>query len=173
VHVHIMSNSSDSIISEILKLYDLNDVHKISNPVQHVIMFESDNGVMESSCSNSHEKYSLQPLKLLDNAKDCFIECFRQLHSHLSVLLEGTGFKMGFERAFATLFGQDVQTFTDTMILNLDQLQQLNKGESSKIGSIAALCVINKQLQVFINSKSTMDYDYDSQMTQQWFADHT
>lgn len=81
---------------------------------------------------------------------------------------------MGFERAFATLFGQDVQTFTDTMILNLDQLQQqLEQGEYSKIGSIFSLCVINKKLQVFINSKFTMDYDYDSLMTQQCFADHT
>ena len=59
------------------------------------------------------------------------------------------------------------------MILNLDQLQQLDQGESSNIGSMAALCVINKQLQVFINSKFTMDYDYDSLMTQQCFADHT
>jgi hypothetical protein len=41
---------------------------------------------------------------------------------------------MEFERAFATLFGQDVQNFTDTMILNLDQLQQqLDQGESSNI----------------------------------------
>lgn len=81
---------------------------------------------------------------------------------------------MGFERAFATLFGQDVQNFTDTMILNLDQLQQqLDQGESSNIGSMASLCVINKQLQVFIDSKSTMDYDYESQMTKKCFADHT
>ena len=81
---------------------------------------------------------------------------------------------MGFERAFATLFGQDVQTFTCKMILNLDQLQQqLDQGESSKLGSMAAFCVINKQLQVFIDSKFTMEYDYDSEMTKQCFADHT
>ena len=104
-----------------------------------------------------------QPLKLLDDAKDCCIECFQQLHSHLSALLEGTGFKMGFERAFATLFGQDVQTFTDTMILNLDQLrQQLDQAEPSNIGSLAALCVINKQLLKFIDSKFTLEYDHYS-----------
>ena len=81
---------------------------------------------------------------------------------------------MGFTHAFATLFGQDVQIFTDTMILNLDQLQQqLDEGESSNIGSMAALCVLNKQLQVFINLKFTMDYDYDSQMTLKLFFDHT
>ena len=60
---------------------------------------------------------------------------------------------MGFERAFITLFGQDVQTFTDIMILNLDQLrQQLDQEESSNIGPMAALCVLNKQLQRFIDS---------------------
>lgn len=126
------------------------------------------------SCSNSQVEEFHQSLKLLDNAKDCCIECFQQLHSHLSVLLEGNGFKMGFERAFATLFGQDVQAFTDTMILNLDQLrQQLDQAEPSNIGSMAALCVLNKQLQVFIDSKSAMVYDYESQMTMKCFADHT
>ena len=156
------------------------DEHKIPNKVQltnvleQTTVFESEYANMKSLCSISQDNELHQPLKLLDNAKDSCIECFRQLHSHLSVLLEGTGFKMGFERAFATLFGQDVQTFTDTMILNLDQLQQqLDQGESSNIGSMASLCVINKQLQVFIDSKSAMDYDYESQMTKKCFANHT
>jgi hypothetical protein len=113
-----------------------------------------------------------QPQKLLDNAKDCCIKCFQQLHSHLSVLLEGTGFKMGYERAFVTLFGQDVQTFTCTMILYLDQLQ-LDQGEFSKMGSMAALCVINKQLQLFFDSEFTLEYDHYSEMTKKCFADHT
>jgi hypothetical protein len=106
-------------------------------------------GYIMSTTSDSvrSENVLHQPLKLCDNAKDCCIECFQQLHSHLSVLLEGIGFKMGFERAFATLFGQNVQTFTGTMTLNLDQLkQQLDQGESSKNGSMAAFSVINKQL---------------------------
>ena len=119
-----MSTNSDSVISEILKLYDMIDDNNFSNPAQQMNMLESDNIEMESSCSNSQMHELHQPLKLLDNVKNCCIECFRLLHSHLSVLLEGIGFKMGFERAFATLFGQDVETFTDTMILNLDQLQQ-------------------------------------------------
>jgi hypothetical protein len=177
---HIMSISSDLVISQILKLYDMIDEHKIPKKVQLTnvseltTIFDSKYANMESLCLNSPETDVLQPLKLPNNAKESCIECFRQLHSHLSVFLDGTGFKMGFERAFATLFGQDVQTFIDTMILNLDQLQQqLDEGESSKIGFMAALCVINKQLQVFINSKFTMDYDYDSLMMQQCFADHT
>nr|GFA16109.1 hypothetical protein [Tanacetum cinerariifolium] len=44
-----------------------------------------------------------------------------------------------FKRAFATLFGHDVETFTGTMFLNMDQLdKQLDKEEFQKIGSMAA-----------------------------------
>ena len=38
---------------------------------------------------------------------------------------------------------------------------------------MAALCILNKQLQAFIDSKFTTDYDYDSQMTKRCFVDHT
>ena len=77
-----------------------------------------------------------------------------------------------YERAFATIFGQDVHTFTGTMILNLDQLEQLlDQGEFPKIGFMAAFCVINKQLQVFFDFKFTEEYAYDSQMTKKCFAD--
>ncbi|GKC74843.1 hypothetical protein Tco_1120726 [Tanacetum coccineum] len=45
----------------------------------------------------------------------------------------------GFERAFASLFDQDVQTFTSTMLLNLDQLQkQLEKDEFQEDRSMDA-----------------------------------
>lgn len=147
---------------------------KSSNLVQHIKVFDSNIANMESLCSNSQGRELLQPQQVLHNAKESCIECFRQLHSHLSVLLEGTGFKMGFERAFVTLFGQDVQTFTCTMSLNLDQLQQqLDQGEFSIMGSMAALCVINKQLQVFFDSKFTLEYDHYSEMTKKCFVDHT
>ncbi|GJU49168.1 hypothetical protein Tco_1218723 [Tanacetum coccineum] len=68
---------------------------------------------------------------------------FRLLHSHLKVIsnkdLNGTRFETGFERAFATLLDQDVQTFTRTMLLNLDQLEkQLDKEEFQEIGSFDA-----------------------------------
>nr|GFA59991.1 hypothetical protein [Tanacetum cinerariifolium] len=49
---------------------------------------------------------------------------FRQLHSHLKRLsqndLNGTRTESGFKRAFATLFGQDIETFTSAMFLNTD-----------------------------------------------------
>ncbi|GKA36976.1 hypothetical protein Tco_0723541 [Tanacetum coccineum] len=45
----------------------------------------------------------------------------------------------GFEWAFASLFDQDVQTFTGSMLLNLDQLEkQLDKEEFQETGSMDA-----------------------------------
>ncbi|GJW66637.1 hypothetical protein Tco_0121061 [Tanacetum coccineum] len=68
---------------------------------------------------------------------------FRQLHSHIKLLsnndLKGTRTESGFKRAFATLFGQDVETFKGTMFLNMDQLEkQLDNKEFQEIGSMAA-----------------------------------
>ncbi|GJU13172.1 hypothetical protein Tco_1135568 [Tanacetum coccineum] len=68
---------------------------------------------------------------------------FRQLHSHLKLLsnnnLNGTRTESGFKRAFATLFGQDIETFIGIMFLNVDQLEkQLDKDEFQEIGSMAA-----------------------------------
>ncbi|GJT64183.1 hypothetical protein Tco_1015663 [Tanacetum coccineum] len=93
---------------------------------------------------------------------------FRSLHSHLQVLskeyLKGTRIEHGFKRAFMSLFGQDDDTFTSTMLLNVDQLQkQLNKDEFQEDRSMASFWVINRQFQQYINSQFTLDYD--SQMT--------
>ncbi|GJZ14350.1 hypothetical protein Tco_0549580 [Tanacetum coccineum] len=68
---------------------------------------------------------------------------FRQLHSDLKLLsnsdLKGTRTEFGFKRAFATLFGQDEETFTGTMFLNMDQLEnQLDNKEFQEIRSMAA-----------------------------------
>ncbi|GJV03367.1 retrovirus-related pol polyprotein from transposon TNT 1-94 [Tanacetum coccineum] len=59
------------------------------------------------------------------------MKSFRLLQSHLQVLSYNDLKINGcFERAFATLFEQDVQTFTGIMLLNLDQLEkQLDKDE--------------------------------------------
>ncbi|GKC23863.1 hypothetical protein Tco_1026013 [Tanacetum coccineum] len=68
---------------------------------------------------------------------------FRLLHSHLKALsnndLKGTRIEGCFERAFVALFDQDVPTFTGSMLLNLDQLeQQLDKEEFQETGSMDA-----------------------------------
>ncbi|GKB53706.1 hypothetical protein Tco_0904459 [Tanacetum coccineum] len=94
-----------------------------------------------SSCSNSEEQ---QMQQIQDKAKKSCMVSFRQLHSHLKLLshdkLKGTRTESGFKRAFATLFGQDVETFIGTMFLNVDQLEkQLDKEEFPEIGSIASL----------------------------------
>ena len=62
MHGYIMSTTSDSAISEILKLYDMVNEHKIPNKVQltnvleQTTAFESEYAKMESLCSNSHER---------------------------------------------------------------------------------------------------------------------
>ncbi|GJY87077.1 hypothetical protein Tco_0501705 [Tanacetum coccineum] len=90
-----------------------------------------------SSCSNSEEQ---QMQQIQDKAKKSCMVSFRKLHSHLKHLshdnLKGTRIESGFKRAFATLFGQDVETFIGTMFLNVDQLEkQLDKEEFQEIGS--------------------------------------
>ncbi|GKA19901.1 hypothetical protein Tco_0699816 [Tanacetum coccineum] len=104
----------------------------------------------------------------MSKAKERCMAYFRSLHSHLQVLskddLKGTHIEHGFRRAFMSIFGQDVDTFTRTMLLNVDQLQkQLDKDKFQEDGSMTAFWVVNNQFQKFINSKFTLDYD--SQMT--------
>ncbi|GKD01050.1 hypothetical protein Tco_1171324, partial [Tanacetum coccineum] len=71
-------------------------------------------------------------------------------------------------RAFMSLFGQDDDTFTSTMFLNVDQLQkQLDKDEFQEDGSMAAFWVLNNQFQQFVDSQFSSDYD--SQMTSKYF----
>ena len=127
-----------------------------------------------TSDSNSHEREVQQPQQVLHDVKDSCIESFRQLHSHLKLLLERPGSMGGYERAFPALFGQDVQAFMGIMILNLDKLEhQLDKEEFHEIGSMDALQVIKRQHQSFIESRFTGDYEFDSQMTEKSFAEYT
>ncbi|GKE84928.1 hypothetical protein Tco_1558670, partial [Tanacetum coccineum] len=93
---------------------------------------------------------------------------FRLLHSHLKALsnndLKGTCINGGFERAFTVLFDQDVQTFTCSMLLNLDQLeQQLVKEEFQETGSMDAFRVLKTQFQTFINFRYYFDDFEESQ----------
>ncbi|GJY16934.1 hypothetical protein Tco_0387356 [Tanacetum coccineum] len=100
-----------------------------------------------SSCSNSEEE---QMQQIQDKAKESCMVSFQRLHSPLKLLsnndLKGTRTECGFKRAFATLFGQDVETFTGTMFLNMDQLEkQLDKEEFQEIGSIDVFKSIDKR----------------------------
>lgn len=105
---------------------------------------------------------------------ECCTECFRLLHSHIKSLFEQSGYSRGYRRAFVTLFGHDIESFTVTMTLYLDQLQQqMDRADFSESCCTAAYGVILKQLQAFIDSKFTLEYDHYSQMTKKCFADHT
>ncbi|GJY84241.1 hypothetical protein Tco_0497617 [Tanacetum coccineum] len=127
-----------------------------------------------SSCSNSEEQ---QMQQIQDKAKESCMVTFRQLHSHLKLLsnndLKGTRTEYGFKRAFATLFGQDVENFTGTMFLNMDQLEkQLDKEEFQEIGSMAAFKVLETQFQMFIKSRIYLDDEYVV-MTRNYFLQYT
>nr|GEZ13455.1 hypothetical protein [Tanacetum cinerariifolium] len=68
-----------------------------------------------------------------------------------------------------SLFGQDADTFTSTMLLNVDHLQkQLDKDEFQEYGSMTAFWGVNNQFQKFIDS-----HVYDSQMTEKYFVEYT
>ncbi|GKA49536.1 hypothetical protein Tco_0742609 [Tanacetum coccineum] len=127
-----------------------------------------------SSCSNSEEQ---QMQQIQDKAKKSCMVSFRQLHSHLKLLsnndLKGTRTESGFKRAFATLFGQDIETFTGTMFLYVDQLEkQLDKEEFQEIGSMASFKVLETQFQMFIKSRMYLDDEFVV-MTRNYFLQYT
>ncbi|GJV39411.1 hypothetical protein Tco_1417851 [Tanacetum coccineum] len=85
-----------------------------------------------------------------DKAQERCMVSYRLLHSHLKLLsnndLKGTRTEYGFKRAFATLFGQDLETFIGTMFLNMDQLEKkLDNEEFQEIGSMASFKVLETQ----------------------------
>ncbi|GJW40203.1 hypothetical protein Tco_0066048 [Tanacetum coccineum] len=135
----------------------------------------SSKSVKESSLNFETKDVHVIKYKM-SKAKERCLAYFRSLHLHLQVLskeeLKGTRIEHRFKRAFISLFGQDADTFTSTMLLNVDQLQkQLDKDEFQEEGSMAAFWVINNQFQKFINSQFTLDYD--SQMTDKYFVEYT
>nr|GEU70808.1 hypothetical protein [Tanacetum cinerariifolium] len=127
--------------------------------------------------SNFQEREPHQLQQMQDNGKENCMVSFLLLHSHLTTLsnndLKGTCIKGGFERAFVTLFDQDIQTFTRSMLLNLNQLEkQLDKEEFQKTGSIDAFRALMTQFQTFINFRYNFD-DFDGTMICKYFQAHT
>ncbi|GJS89986.1 hypothetical protein Tco_0772622 [Tanacetum coccineum] len=71
-----------------------------------------------------------------------------------------------------SIFGQDLDTFTRSMQLNVDQLQkQLDKDEFQEKSTLDYDGQMTDQFQKFINSKFTLDYD--GQMTDTYFVEYT
>ncbi|GKE68612.1 hypothetical protein Tco_1526684 [Tanacetum coccineum] len=132
---------------------------------------------MESLNSNSQERELHQLQQMQHKAKKSCMKSFRLLHSHLKVLsiddLKRPGSKGGYEQAFASLFDQDVQTFTGTMLLNLDQLEhQLDKEEFQEIGSMDAFRVLMTQFQMFIKEQYYF-VGFDDLMISKYFLAYT
>ncbi|GJT19489.1 hypothetical protein Tco_0878195 [Tanacetum coccineum] len=75
-------------------------------------------------CNLNSETQDVHAIKYkMSKAKERCMAYFRSLHSHLQVLskddLKGTRIEHGFKWAFMSLFGQDVDTFTRTTLLNV------------------------------------------------------
>nr|GEU74413.1 hypothetical protein [Tanacetum cinerariifolium] len=82
--------------------------------------------------------------------------------------LKGTHIEHGFKQAFMSLFGQDVDTFTSTMLLNVDRLQkQLDKDELQD-GSMTTFWVydrrVNKRQMQTQESKIDMGKEVDADL---------
>ncbi|GJS62768.1 hypothetical protein Tco_0677332 [Tanacetum coccineum] len=97
----------------------------------------------EKESSSDSETKDVHAIKYkMSKPKERCMAYFHSLHSHLQVLskqdLKGSRIEHGFKRAFMLLFGQDDDTFTSTMFLDIDQLQkQLDKDEFQEDGSMA------------------------------------
>ncbi|GJZ22942.1 hypothetical protein Tco_0559981, partial [Tanacetum coccineum] len=129
---------------------------------------------MESLNSNSQERELHQLQQMQVKAKESWMASFRLLHLFLQVLsYNRLNIEGGFERAFTVLFDQDVQTFTCSMLLNLDQLEkQLDKEEFQETGSMDAFRVLKIQFQMFINFRYYFDDD-DGLMIRKYFLAYT
>nr|GEW05080.1 hypothetical protein [Tanacetum cinerariifolium] len=104
---------------------------------------ETASSKLVKDCSLDSATKDVHPIKYkMSKAKERCMAHLRSLYSHLQVLskedLKGIRIEHGFKRAFMSLFGQDVDTFT-------------------------TFWVVNNQFQKFIDSQFTLDYD--SQMT--------
>ncbi|GJX06843.1 hypothetical protein Tco_0194775 [Tanacetum coccineum] len=110
----------------------------------------------------------------MSKAKERCMSYFQSLYSHLQVLSKGnskgTRIEHGFKQEFMSLFGQDVDTFTRTMLLNVDQLQNKLTKMNFKNGIPTSFWWINKPFQKFIDSKFTLDYD--CQITDTYFVEY-
>ncbi|GJU91255.1 hypothetical protein Tco_1303678 [Tanacetum coccineum] len=116
----------------------------------------SSKSIKESSLDSTTKDVHAIKYKM-SKAKERCMTYFRSLHSYLQVLskedLKGTRIEHGFKRAFMSLFGQDNDTFTSTMLLIVDQLQKkLDKHKFQEDGSMAAFWVVNNQFKKFIDS---------------------
>ncbi|GJR68380.1 hypothetical protein Tco_0014445 [Tanacetum coccineum] len=126
----------------------------------------SSKSVKESSLDSATKDVHAIKYKM-SKAKERCMTYFQSLHSHLQVLskedLKGTRIEHGFKQAFMSLFGQDVDTFTSIMLLNVDQLQkQIEKDEFQEDGSMAAFWVTSTLLNTLESRLNTSEIHYSN-----------
>nr|GEZ51540.1 hypothetical protein [Tanacetum cinerariifolium] len=164
---------NDSILSHESSDSNFEDNPLIPRPPPEPPDAETDAGLEIPVVMNDKDKFDedyhyfmfVKLQQMQDNAKESCMVSFRLLHSHLTALSnnhsKGTCIKGGFERAFVALFDHDIQTFTGSMLQNLNQLEkQLNKEEFQETGSIDAFQALMTQFQTFISFRYYFD-DFD------------
>nr|GEW46736.1 hypothetical protein [Tanacetum cinerariifolium] len=116
-----------------------------------------DPGNKDSEISSTEEPRVNQEEK--DNVNSTI--SLKNIESNKENELNGTRIESGFKRTFATLFGQYVKIFMETMFLNMEQLEKkLDKENFQEIGSMAAFNVLETQFQIFITSRIYLDDEY-------------
>nr|GEV44124.1 hypothetical protein [Tanacetum cinerariifolium] len=143
---------------------------------------------MESLNSNFQEKELQQLQQMQDKAKESCMVSFRLLHSHLKALsnndLKGTCIEGGFERAFATLFNQDFQSFTGSVerrVYDRMMLSKKRKDNSSKAFDVGLVVTESNETESerhVLSSRSrndthTDDADINSVNDKQSMAKHS
>ena len=156
---------SDIFISEVLKLYNTSTTSNTSQVPNPIL----------SEASETHYMSSLNSLmEQLDDRSNINLRSFKSLQSLLHSLCEGSKPLGGYERAFPSLFGREVNMFTEVMNINLEQLERYLVEDTPQMDKIyAAYQVLHKQFHRFINSKYTDDYDFDSLMAEKCFLNYT
>nr|GEU29025.1 zf-CCHC domain-containing protein/DUF4219 domain-containing protein/UBN2 domain-containing protein [Tanacetum cinerariifolium] len=123
------------------------------------------NKLVKESSMNSETK-DVHAIKYkISKEKERCMTYFRSLHSYLQILskddLKGTRIEHGFKQAFMSLFGQDNETFTSTMLLNYDR--RVNKRQmqthESKIDTGKAM---DANLVITKSSGTELDVQDDS-----------
>ncbi|GJW09796.1 hypothetical protein Tco_1575623 [Tanacetum coccineum] len=121
--------------------------------------------ILESNCQNAFRVLKTQFEKIFSSVLIKPSSLDVQEVKALDAISEDKAKKScmsGFQTAFATLFGQDVETFIGTMFLNMDQLEkQLNKEEFQEIGSTVSFKHM-ESVKKSIDERAQHKREYDS-----------
>ncbi|GKB17091.1 hypothetical protein Tco_0851014 [Tanacetum coccineum] len=143
------------------KLMQTQEDHSNPIPALNVDSLKVDLVVIQNTCSEKEDSNSETASSKL--VKECSLNSeTKDVHAIKYKMSKAKERCMTYFRSlhFTDLQVLYVDTFTRTMLLNVDQLQkQLDKDEFQEDGSMTAFWVVNNQFQKFIDSKFTLDYD--------------